>query len=129
MIYIHYYNMSRQEIVKRTIIPFDYEGGDVLDAEEKKEMSRTDDFVIEGDLYYIMWSLISIYVTMEIRIAKAWSYASENILRQTFTDNSLNKIDEREEEKRKAQRKRDKAEAFKTIVEMNNRKLRTKKEE
>ncbi|MDD6272455.1 MAG: F0F1 ATP synthase subunit gamma [Bacilli bacterium] len=129
MIYIHYYNMSRQEIVKRTIIPFDYEGGDVLDAEEKKEMSRTDDFVIEGDLYYIMWSLISIYVTMEIRIAKAWSYASENILRQTFTDNSLNKIDEREEEKRKAQRKLDKAEAFKTIVEMNNRKLRTKKEE
>ena len=121
--------MSHQEIIKRTIIPFDYEGGDALDADEKREMSRTDDFVIEGDLYYIMWSLISIYVTMEIRIAKAWSYASENVLRQTFTDNSLNKIEEREEEKRKAQRKKDKAEAFKTIVEMNNRKLRTKKEE
>lgn len=129
MIYIHYYNITNQQIIKRTIIPFDYENGDALDAEEKKELSKIDDFVVEGDLNYIMWSLISIYVTMEIRIAKAWSYASENVLRQTFTDNSLNKIDEREEEKKKAEKKARKAEEFKTIVDMNNRKLRSKKED
>ena len=128
LIYTHYYNISRQEIVKRTILPFDY-GGDVLDEEDKKEISKLDDFVVEGDLNYIIWNLISIYITMEIRIAKAWSYATENVQRQTFTDNSLNKIEDREEQKRKEELKAKKAEAFKTIVEMNNRKLRNKKEE
>ena len=65
---------------------------------------------------------------LKIKIAKAWSYATENVQRQSFTDNSLKKIDEREEEKRKEQLKKKKAESFKTIVEMNNRKLRTRKE-
>jgi hypothetical protein len=40
----------------------------------------------------------------------------------------LKKIDEREEEKKKKQLKSKKAESFKTIVEMNNRKLRSRKE-
>ena len=128
LIYTHYYNISRQEIVKRTILPFDY-GGDILDEEEAKEISKLDDFVVEGDLNYIIWNLISIYITMEIRIAKAWSYATENVQRQTFTDNSLNKIEDREEQNRKEELKKRKALAFKTIVEMNNRKLRMKKEE
>ena len=66
---------------------------------------------------------------MEIRIAKAWSYASENVLRQSFTNNSLNKIEENEEEQKKSVRKAKKAKSFKIIVENNNRKLRGKKEE
>ena len=114
-------------MVKRTILPFDY-GGDILDEDDKREINKLDDFVIEGDLNYIIWNLISIYVTMEIKIAKAWSYATENVQRQSFTDNSLKKIDEREEEKRKQELKKKKAESFKTIVEMNNRKLRSRKE-
>lgn len=127
LIYTHYYNISRQEMVKRTILPFDY-GADILDEEDKREINKLDDFVIEGDLNFIIWSLISIYITMEIKIAKAWSYATENVQRQSFTDNSLKKIDEREEEKHKKQLKEKKAESFKTIVEMNNRKLRSRKE-
>ena len=66
---------------------------------------------------------------MEIRIAKAWSYATENVQRQTFTDNSLKKIEDREDQQKKEELKLKKAEAFKTIVEMNNRKIRMKKEE
>ena len=128
LIYTHYYNISRQEIVKRTILPFDY-GGDILDEEDRKEISKLDDFVVEGDLNYIIWNLISIYITMEIRIAKAWSYATENVQRQTFTDNSLKKIEDREDQQKKEELKLKKAEAFKTIVEMNNRKIRMKKEE
>lgn len=127
LIYTHYYNISKQEMVKRTILPFDY-GGDVLDDDDRREINKLDDFVVEGDLNYIIWNLISIYITMEIKIAKAWSYATENVQRQSFTDNSLKKIDEREEEKRKNQLKQKKAESFKTIVEMNNRKLRARKE-
>jgi len=129
IIYNHYFNMSRQEVLKRTILPFDYEGGDVLDDEEKLEFSKLDDFVIEGDLNNILWNLISIFVTMEIRIAKAWSYATENVLRQKFTDNSLKKIEEKEEENKRLERKAIKAQTFKEIVELNNRKLRMKKME
>ena len=117
LIYTHYYNISRQEMVKRTILPFDY-GGDILDEEDKREINKLDDFVVEGDLNFIIWSLISIYITMEIKIAKAWSYATENVQRQTFTDNSLKKIDEREEERRRKQLKQKKADAFKIIVEI-----------
>ena len=106
-----------------------YEGGDALDDEEKKEFSKLDDFVIEGDLNNIIWNLISIYVTMEIRIAKAWSYAAENVLRQKFTDNSLKRIDEKEEDDQRKERKAIKAKSFKEIVELNNRKLRMKKME
>ena len=127
LIYTHYYNLTRQEIVKRTIVPFDY-GGDILDEEDKREINQLDDFVVEGDLNFIIWNLISIYITMEIKIAKSWSYATENVQRQTFTDNSLKKIDEKEEEKRKQQLKEKKAESFKTIVDMNNRKIRSRKE-
>ena len=127
LIYTHYYNLTRQEIVKRTIVPFDY-GGDILDDEDKREINQLDDFVVEGDLNFIIWNLISIYITMEIKIAKSWSYATENVQRQTFTDNSLKKIDEKEEEKRKQQLKEKKAESFKTIVDMNNRKIRSRKE-
>ena len=128
LIYTHYYNISRQEIVKRTILPFDY-GGDVLDDEDRKEISKLEDFVVEGDLNYIIWNLISIYITMEIRIAKSWSYATENVQRQIFTENSLNKIEDREEQRNREALKAKKALAFKTIVEMNNRKIRNKKKE
>lgn len=128
LIYTHYYNISRQEIVKRTVLPFDY-GADVLDEEDKREINKLDDFVIEGDLNYIIWNLISIYLIMEIRIAKAWSYATENYQRQVFTDNSLAKIEDREEQNKKKELKQKKAKAFKTIVEMNNRKIRMKKED
>ena len=127
LIYTHYYNISRQEMVKRTILPFDY-GGDILDSEDKREINKLDDFVVEGDLNFIIWNLISIYISMEIKVAKAWSYATENVQRQSFTDNSLKKLDEREEEKRRSQLKAKKAKSFKTIVEMNNRKLRSRKE-
>ena len=127
LIYTHYYNISRQEMVKRTILPFDY-GGDVLDSEDKREINKLDDFVVEGDLNFIIWNLISIYISMEIKVAKAWSYATENVQRQSFTDNSLKKLDEREDEKRRSQLKAKKAKSFKTIVEMNNRKLRSRKE-
>ena len=43
-------------------------------------------FTAEGDLFFIIWNLISSYVTMEIKIAEAWSWASENVKRQAFTN-------------------------------------------
>lgn len=45
------------------------------------------------------------YVFEKIRIAEAWSWASENVERQKFTDESLKKIEEKEEEKVKIKRR------------------------
>ena len=127
IIYIHYYDLGRQEIVKRTILPFEY-GKDVLDSEETAKISQDEDFVIEGDLDYILWNLISLYVSTEIKIAEAWSWASENVQRQLFTDQSLKKIEEREEEDLKVARKERRNLNFRALVEMNNKKLRMREQ-
>lgn len=127
IIYIHYYNLNKQEIVKRTILPFDF-GEDVLDKQDSREINKLDDFVVEGDLSYIIFNLISLYISNEIKIAEAWSWASENVERQVFTSESLKKIDEKEEEKQMEERKLRHAKEFKTIVEKNNRKKKYKEE-
>ena len=128
IIYIHYYNLNKQNIVKRTILPFDFEE-DVLDKEDKREINKLDDFVVEGDLSYIILNLLSLYVANEIKIAEAWSWASENVERQVFTSESLKKIDEREEERQMIARKEKHAKEFKLIVEKNNKKKKNKEEE
>ena len=128
IIYIHYYNMNKQEIIKRTLLPFDLEN-DVLDQYKKKEISKIDDFVVEGDLSYILFNLISLYVQNEIKIAEAWGFASENVERQVFTHESLKKIDEKEEEKVLIERKIRHNKEFKQIVERNNKQQMNKKKE
>lgn len=127
IIYIHYYNLNKQKIVKRQILPFDF-NGDILDEEEKREINKLDDFVVEGDLSLILLNLISLYVSNEIKIAEAWSWASENVERQLFTNESLKKIDEREEERVKVERKARHAKEFKQIVEKNNKRKNTREE-
>ena len=124
IIYIHYYNLNRQEILKRTILPFDF--NDELDEIDTK---LNDDFSIEGDIVFIIWSLISIYVSTEIKIAEAWSWASENVKRQTFTNESLKHIDDMEAEKARIARKISKQKQFRVIVEANNKKIANKRKE
>ena len=121
IIYIHYYNISKQKIIKRTILPFDYTY-DVLDSDEKRDLSSEEDFVVEGDLEYIIWDLIVTYVSTEIRIAEAWSWASENVQRQVFTNSSLHKIQERNEVVERENRKIKRNKEFKSIIELNNKK-------
>ena len=120
IIYIHYHNMNVQEIVKRKILP--------LEIQEKEEKDN-DDYAVEGDLYYIIWNLISLYVTMEIKIAEAWSWASENVRRQAFTNESLKKIDEREEVIKRRERKEENKKRFGVIVEATNKKVSKKRKD
>lgn len=115
IIYIHYFNLNRQELVKRKILPFDFST-----STDNISNKSEDDFAVEGDLMFIIWSFISIYVSTEIKIAEAWSWASENVKRQAFTDESLRKIEEREQEETRVRRKIEKQEKFKVLVEANN---------
>ena len=127
IIYIHYHNLNKQEIMKRTILPFGIDE-DILDESETREISKLDDFVVEGDLSFILLNLLTLYITNEIKIADAWSWASENVERQVFTNESLKKIDEREEERLKKERKARHNKEFKQIVENNNKKNYKKEE-
>ena len=78
-------------------------------------------------MWYI-FNLLTLYVSNEIKIAEAWSWASENVERQVFTSESLKKIDEKEEENMMAARKARHTKEFKLIVEKNNRKKKHEEE-
>lgn len=118
VIYIHYNNLNSQEVMKRKILPLEI---------DKNTKIKENDFASEGDLFFIIWNLISLYVTTEIKIAEAWSWASENVKRQAFTNESLKKIDEREEIRIKKERKEKSKENFKIIVESINRRVQNNK--
>ena len=96
IIYNHYYNISRIERVKTRILPLDK-------TKSKKEYQ--DDFAVEGNINSILLNIIALYLGYEIKVAVENSYASENIMRQMITKESLKKIDEIEEEQKREERK------------------------
>ena len=118
IVYNHYYNISRTELVKKRILPLE----DISKKEEKQDLYK-EDFVVEGSINNILVKIIVLYLSYQIRIAKENSFASENIMRQTITRESLKKIDEIEEEKTRKERKKKNNKNFKKIVE-NYSKLR-----
>lgn len=109
LIYNHYYNISKIERIKKKILPL------------KNEVKSSDDFVVEGDINKILLNIITLYLVYEIRVAVENSYASENIMRQMTTKESLKKIDEIEDEKRREQRVEENAKVLKEQLENINK--------
>ena len=109
LIYNHYYNVSKIELVKRKILP--------IEEEVYKTKSHKEDFAIEGDINDILVNIIAMYLSYEIRVATENSYASENVARQMLTKESLKKIDEIEEEDLRVYRKERNAKSFKKVIE------------
>lgn len=109
--YNHYHNMSHIEPVMKTIFPISVE-------KQEDDSVYKDDFMIEGgNVEAILQSLTVTYLNYEIRSAIVNSYASENILRQQATNESLKHIDEMEERDRWAERKRKNALAVARIID------------
>lgn len=98
LVYNHYYNSSSIGLVEKRIYP--------LDEDEVAAESDKDDFVVEGDLDTILEEMIMLYLYYELKIAAASSFASENIMRQNATTESLKKLDEKESEEIREERKR-----------------------
>ena len=94
LIYNHYYNISKIELVKKQLFPLNREELTV------KEMKHKEDFVVEGNINDILVNIVTLYLSYEIGVATQNSYASENIQRQMITKKSLDKIDEIEEDRR-----------------------------
>lgn len=99
--YLKYNKVGDIKFEKKRIYPL----------EPKTDNTYTEDFVYEGDITELLLELISLYVRYEIILKNINSKASENIMRQENTSDSLNKIEEREE-----------------VIKRENRKIKKKKE-
>jgi len=118
IVYNHYYNISRIELVRKKLLPIE-------NQENSLKNKYKEDFVIEGDINKILINIMVLYLSYEIRVAQENSYASENIMRQMITRESLKKIKEIREEKVRIERKVRKNKNFKKVIE-NFIKLRNK---
>jgi len=111
IIYNHYYNISKIELVKKRLLPLEENKG------EKHIGKYKEDFVVEGNINEILANIIVLYLSYEIKIATENSYASENIERQMITKESLKKIDEIEEKEKMEERKEIKMKDFKKLLD------------
>lgn len=109
LIYNHYRNASEIDFVDKAILP--------LPKGLIGEKAYLDDFVWEGDPQTMMRELLILYLNYELEIAAHVSAAAENLTRQSVTTDSLKRIDEREEEQRRVERKERKAKEFSKVLD------------
>ena len=110
VLYNSYENTSSINWTKKTLYPLDMD-------DDFREMKFTEDFVSESDIDELLINMISTYVDYEILIIMKNSLASENILRQNSTTESLKKLDEIEEVKANAEYKEKMAVASQKTIE------------
>ena len=101
--YNHYYNFSHSEFLKMQVFPVEYD-------ESYKEKV---DFMIETDIKSFINNLITYYVCYQLEICEIFSWASENVIRNTMTSTSLKKLEELEVETK-----------IKTLREIRNKSLK-----
>ncbi|MBS6396015.1 MAG: F0F1 ATP synthase subunit gamma [Clostridiales bacterium] len=75
------------------------------------------DYVVEGDLSEILRQLLLTYIMYEIELACISGYAAENVMRQTTTQESLDKIEEREAQRLMEERKDRREKEFSKVIE------------
>lgn len=109
VIYNHYYSVNNLGFVKACLFPVEFK--------EEENNNYTEDFVIETDINEMLVNLVSLYICYEIRIREANSNASENVMREGVTRESLKKIDEIETETKRVVRKQNKYHTFKKNIE------------
>ncbi len=107
--YFQFNNISSIEPVSKQIYPYDLKHHD---SENYRE-----DYFVEGDMNIILRNLITSFLGYELRIAEVSSFASENVLRQNSTTESLKKIEEMEEEETLLMRKEKTQKSFKKVID------------
>ena len=88
--YNHYYNFSKSEFTALQVFPVEY------DEKYKEDV----DFLIETDIKSFINNLIVYYVCYELEICEIFSWASENVIRNTMTSSALKKLEEIEAEEK-----------------------------
>ena len=97
VLYNNYENLSNISWIKKRIYPFEFD--------KDSNNSYTEDYVSETDIKDLLIEMICTYVDYDLRITVKNSFASENVMRQNSTNESLKKIDELEEQQAQAERK------------------------
>lgn len=109
LVYNHYVNTTTIRLTKKQVFPVVLEG--------ELERRHTEDFVVEGDLNHLLKQLVISYVNYQVMLAQVSSSASENIMRQNATTESLKRIDEIEEEKRLEDLREKRSKEFQKVVD------------
>jgi ATP synthase F1 gamma subunit len=109
VIYNHYNNSSSISLHQKQIFP--------INAEKQGTCQYDEDFVVEGKVEDLLISLVLSYLNYEVNIAVVNSFASENIMRQNATSESLKKIDEWQEEELRELRKLEKQKMLKKVLD------------
>lgn len=110
VVYNRYVNSTEICLESRQIYPFEMKA-------EADPANYRDDFLIDGDVEDLLTELATTYLAYEIRITGFSGYASENIMRQNTTSESLKKIEEREEEALMEERRERRQQEFSKTIE------------
>lgn len=109
VLYNQYVNSSTINWVSKRVYPFEFEHEDSKNYHE--------DIVCETDINDLMRKMIVTYIDFEVMITVINSLASENVMRENSTSESLKKIDEIEEEKALKDRKKYNEKQFQKLIE------------
>lgn len=109
VIYNKYVNSTNIHWMSKRLFPFTFD--------TNKKEKYTEDFVCETDLDDLLVKLVSAYINYELKITVMNSFASENVMRQNSTSESLKKIEEREAEETRVKRKEDNENQFRKIID------------
>jgi len=110
--YNHYYNFSRSDFTRLQVFPVEY----------NEEYKENVDFLIETDITSFINHLIAYYVCYQLEICEIFSWAAENVIRNTMTASSLKKIEEIEHVERLRDLKEQRAKSLKKNIE-NSKKV------
>ena len=106
--YYHYYNVNDIKFEKRRLFP--------LDIGTYNDVNLNIDFVIETDINELISNIISRTICYQIKIFESNSFASENVMREKITNESLDKLEKKEIEEQQEELKNKKAISFKRQI-------------
>lgn len=115
VIYNNYINVGKIDFETKRVYPFKYA--------ENDNVTYTEDYMCETSVDILLQNMVSTYIDYEIQIIIKNSFASENIMRQNATNESLKKIDEIEEQEAIEERRQKTLMASKENIERYQKRL------
>lgn len=110
VIFNHYYNVNDIKFEKRKLFPLE------INVDDKKDVNLDVDYVMETDVNELLTKMISIAICYQIKVFESNSWASENVMREKITRESIDKIDKIEKEKKLEEVKNKKEASFKKQI-------------
>lgn len=110
VVFNNYHSVSSITFDKLKLFPLEINESDL------EGVNTNVDYVIETDVNELISSIIVLSICYRIKIFESNSHASENVMRERVTRESLKKIEEMETEQIKEERKQKKQKAFKKQI-------------